>query len=504
MASTNRTKRDRTPLMTEEGGRAERINAVAQLERLVNTCLLFESSFYYNGVEISQAIREAVHKVKDSQEVARIAINARTVLNLRHAPLLVVREMARHPEHKQLVAETLEQVIQRADEITEFLALYWNVRVEQPARQYVRRGGRSVYETPAPTVKMDRQPVSAQVKKGLARAYRKFNAYGLARNLKLESAVKLRDVAFLCHFKPADGVKGFNRQHRAEVRKDLAKDEYVQLGTDGSRLLYSMLYGGLETPDTWETRLSKIGQDKNADKQAAWLEALTEGRLTGLGLLKNLRNLREAGVDKIEARKWLLETASRVDFPWRFIAAARYNPQWEDIIEEGFLAKLAELPKLKGLTRLVIDVSGSMWDHGSQLSGKSDLRRGDAACGLAVICREVCEQVEVFSFSNEVLTVPNRRGFALRDAITNSQAHRNTYLGRAVAEVVKRPYDRLFVFTDEQAQDRVEAPPADRLNYMINVGATKNGVGYGQGWTLHLDGFSEGLLRYIYKLEGVE
>ena len=38
-------------------------------------------------------------------------------MKLRHAPLLLVREMARHATHRGLVAETLGRVIQRADEL---------------------------------------------------------------------------------------------------------------------------------------------------------------------------------------------------------------------------------------------------------------------------------------------------------------------------------------------------------------------------------------------------
>ena len=65
-------------------------------------------------------------------------------MKLRHAPLLLVREMARHATHRALVAETLERVIQRADELSEFVAIYWS-------------DGRA--------------PLSAQVKKGLAAAF---------------------------------------------------------------------------------------------------------------------------------------------------------------------------------------------------------------------------------------------------------------------------------------------------------------------------------------------
>ena len=79
-----------------------------------------------------------------AEKVAALAVEARERMKLRHAPLLLVREMARHATHRRLVAETLARVIQRADELSEFVAIYW-------------AGGR--------------QPLSAQVKKGLAAAF---------------------------------------------------------------------------------------------------------------------------------------------------------------------------------------------------------------------------------------------------------------------------------------------------------------------------------------------
>ena len=49
------------------------------------------------------------------------------VHNLRHVPLLIVSAMAKYEDHKPYVAETLEKVICRADELTEFLTIYWKM-----------------------------------------------------------------------------------------------------------------------------------------------------------------------------------------------------------------------------------------------------------------------------------------------------------------------------------------------------------------------------------------
>ncbi|MEZ5939451.1 MAG: VWA domain-containing protein, partial [Hyphomonadaceae bacterium] len=149
--------------------------------------------------------------------------------------------------------------------------------------------------------------------------------------------------------------------------------------------------------------------------------------------------------------------------------------------------------RLPGKTRLLVDVSMSMdWP----MSARSEMRRIDAAIGLAVLAREICEEVEIFTFSNAVKKVPARRGFALRDAIIASQPHLGTALGAAV-EKVDRKGTRLIVFTDEQSHDPVGAPKG--LGYMVNVASYQNGVGHGP-WR-RIDGFSEKILDWVIASE---
>jgi len=107
---------------THEGAPARNISDDLQLRRSVLACMLWENQFYEDGVEIAGRIAELVPKVQ-AERVAALAIEAREQMKLRHAPLLLVREMARHKTHRGLVAETLERVIQRADELCEFVAI---------------------------------------------------------------------------------------------------------------------------------------------------------------------------------------------------------------------------------------------------------------------------------------------------------------------------------------------------------------------------------------------
>jgi 60 kDa SS-A/Ro ribonucleoprotein len=419
---------------THEGAPARPVSHELRLRRSVLACLLWEKQFYEDGVEIAERIAALVPKVA-AEKVAALAIEARSQMKLRHAPLLLVREMARHQTHRRLVADTLAGVIQRADELAEFVAIYW---------------------------KDGRIPLSGQVKKGLAAAFPKFDEYALAKYNR--GHVKLRDVLFLCHAKPRDAAQ-------AGVWKRL-------------------IWGRLNAPDTWEVALSS-----GADKRKAWQRLLAENKLGALALLRNLRNMREAGVDEelvLSAVRSM--NAGRV-LPFRFLAAARYAPQWEETLEHAMLKCVAGQEKLAGKTIVLVDVSGSMT---APLSRRSEMQRTDAAYGLAVLLREIGEKVRVFSFSDDLVEVPARRGFALRDAIDASQRHNSTQLGKAVESLNrKESYDRLIVISDEQAHDAVPGP-ADK-GYVINVASYKNGVGYGK-WT-HIDGWSESVVEYIRMLE---
>ena len=426
-------------LRTHEGAPARHLSNELQLRRSVLACLLWETQFYEDGVEIGGRIAELVPKV-EAERVAALAVEAREEMKLRHVPLLLVREMARHKTHRGLVAETLERIIQRADELCEFVAIYW---------------------------KDGRVPLSGQVKKGLAAAFPKFDEYQLAKYDR-GGPIKLRDVLFLCHAKPRD-------DKQAGVWKKL-------------------IWGRLAVPDTWEVALG-TGASDGASKREAWTRLLAENKLGALALLRNLRNMKEAGVEEELVLAGLRGANTQRVLPFRFLAAARYAPQWEQALEQLMLKSTAEQEKLAGKTVLLVDVSGSMnW----ALSKRSEIKRTDAAYGLAVLLREIGERVAVFSFSDHLVEVPARRGFALRDAIEASQAHNGTYLGKAVEQLnEKERYDRLIVITDEQAHDTVPNPKGS--GYVINVASYKNGVGYGK-WT-HIDGWSESVVEYIRTLE---
>ena len=445
MARTN-TKPKAPKVSTHEGGPAVGgLKPLEQLKRSVLACMLFESEFYEDGQSIADRIYETALKCKP-EDVALLAITTRKVHNLRHAPLLLLKALCKTGAGKPgLVSGAIEQTITRADELSEFVAVYMGDK---------------------------RQPLSGQAKKGLAAAFKKFDEHALSKYDRA-GKYRLRDVLFMTHPKPKD-------DEQKAVWERLIKNE-------------------LKTPDTWEVALSG-----GADKKEAFERLLRGKNLGYLALLRNLRNMEQANVDRTLIKDALLarKGAQRV-LPFRYIAAARAAPQLEPVIDQALCAAIAELPPLKGHTAVLVDVSGSM---DAKLSGKSDLTRIDAAAALASIIN--AEELVVATFSTMLAIVPPRRGMAGVDAIIKSQPHQSTLLGASLAKLEEmaaasnRPFDRIIVITDEQSRDIVK-PPQTKIAYLINVASAQNGVGYRQGWT-HVDGFSEGVLKYIHALENEE
>lgn len=403
------------------------------LMRLTLANMLFEDQFYIDGVSSAEALKTAV-KASSADYAVNLAKTARTKYKLRHVPLLITRELIRN---KSIHANDIAEVIQRPDEMGELLAIYNSE---------------------------GRKPLAHQLKVGLAKAFSKFSEYQLAKHDKNSAAYSVRDVMFMVRPKPEDA-------EREALYKRIADKQMV-------------------TPDTWETQLSA-----GADKKETFERLMAENKLGALAFLRNLRNMDNAGISERTIRAYGKDVDVKNVLPFRFIAAARIVPKYEDMLEEMMFRATAGMEKIPGKTVLMVDVSGSMnW----AISGKSDLNRLDAACALAVLCRELCEEVEIYSFSNREARVAPRRGFALIEAINTSQQHGGTAMGASLKAIDgQTTYDRLICFTDEQSSDRPAAPKGK--GYIINVAAYENGVNH-DAWTT-ISGFSEAVFEYIKEVE---
>jgi 60 kDa SS-A/Ro ribonucleoprotein len=424
---------------THAGAPAQVVSPEQQLRRLVMASLLWEDSFYVDGRTSADLVAEAIKRVPP-QIVGDIAVEAREQQHLRHMPLFLVAHLAAAQPGGTWLKHTIARVVKRADELAELVALYCQVTGQSP---------KAIGKLPA------------QLKKGLALAFSKFDAYQLAKYNRA-GAVTLTDAARLVHPAHTDAIGG-------------------------------LVKGTLSAPDTWEVALSG-----GADKKEAFTRLLQNGKLGYLALLRNLRNMTEANVDRLLVQDAILARRGAGNvLPFRFVAAARACPSLEPALDQALVNSIAEATKLPGRTVVLVDVSWSMND---ELSGKSDLTRMDAAAALASVLS--CEDLRVFTFSQHLVEVPARRGMAGVEAVIGSQSHGGTYLAESIQKLNGHAdYDRLIVITDEQGSDgALPAAKGKHGGYLVNVAAYQNGVAHGKTWT-QVSGWSEGVIKFISACE---
>lgn len=440
-------------MKTAAGGIASTTSPELALRRAVLACLLWEPTAYQKGDTAAENIASLVPKVKP-EFAAALAVEARERQHLRHVPLFIVREMCRYPEHRKLVAATLTRIIQRADELGEFMAIYW---------------------------KDKKEPVCHQVKRGLAAAMAKFGSHAIQKyGTTTGKSVSLRDVMFLTHPKPPAGME--------ETWKKLADNE-------------------LPPADTWETALSS-----GADKRETFERMVVEKKLGGMALIRNLAGMKVAGVPD----DFVAAAIDQADFkrvlPFRFVAAAAKAPHMKPALGRAMMRSLKDQTKLPGKTVLVVDRSGSM---GRPLSAKSDLNRLEAAKAMAILVEGVCEQAVVYAtggndharkHATELVT---GSGWELSDAIDKAGVGGGgIFMVQALRYVVdiEKSADRVIVLTDEQDVDNNlnpdNAPAFGKRNYLVNVSNEKNGIGYGK--FIHIDGWSEAVVEFVRQVEAYE
>ena len=462
MSKLNPTKKT-TPFSEDRlaggtGMKSAKQDNFSLLKRVVLANLLWENNAYTDGQSISEEISRLIPLCKPS-EVSQLAIEARTMQKLRHTPLFICVEMLKHPGHNLLVRHILPKIITRPDMITDFVAIY-----------KTQNGGNI-------------KPIANSAKIGLAACFENFDEFQFAKYDR-DSEIKLRDVMFLVRPKPSQG--------REELYKKVA-----------SRTL--------SIPDTWEVALST-----GKDKKETWTRLINENKLGGLAMLRNIRNMKDAGVDKKVISSGLKTLKSQMLLPLNFLTAARINPEFERDIEDAMINSYKNLPQLPGRTLFIVDVSGSM---GELTSGNSKFSRLDQACSMAMLAVNQCEDYELVATagndrdgigSSMHMKYP-QKGFALA---TELQQSRYKIGGGGIftrqclewcRANVSGEFDRIIVFSDSQDCDQINKipKPYGKHNYICDVSSEKRGINFKGRWTAEISGWSENFLTYIAAHEGI-
>jgi hypothetical protein len=275
----------------------------------------------------------------------------------------------------------------------------------------------------------------------------------------------------------------------------------------------------------WEWLLSWLGEtpaENGLSKAEQWRLILP--RLGYMALIRNVRNLDEAGILDEEAAKLAARIADPEQvrrsrqFPFRFLSAylSAASLCWGHALEQALDAATANIPELPGRTLILIDTSASM---GQPLSRHSAMTMVQAAAlfGLATAIRNR-DRADLYGFADGQFRVERS---AYRRSVLKSVEALTLRIGEVgygtrIAEAVRATYrghDRVIILTDMQTfpdregwgghvSDVSASVPAHVPVYGFNlVGYRHSAMAAGLGNRHELGGLTDATFALIPNIE---
>ncbi len=419
MARFNSTSIGSTQTTNYEGDFAYSLSPELELYSLAATSMLADKFYESTGDRIDR-LRGLISRC-DPEFVAKLAIYSRNEMYLRSIPIVLTVELAKLYKGKDLILKMTEGIIQRADEITELLSYY------------------AIANNRTDVKKLNK--LSKQIQKGIANSFNKFDEYQFGK-YNGKKTVSLKDALFLSHPKPKDEAQQI-------IFNKIAKDE-------------------LAVPYTWETELSEAGKSSRSKKEV-W-EKLIESKKVGyMALLRNLRNILEAGVS-IQHVGQVCQYLSTPDavrkskqLPFRFLSAyneisevdSPYSSTVMNALEDAVMASAENIKGYDYNTTVIIacDVSGSME---SPISERSMIMNYDIGLLLGMLMQSKYKAVITGIFGKKwaIKQLPQKAILqnvkAIRGFGSEVGHSTNGYLALQDLRAKNIIADKIMVFTDCQ------------------------------------------------------
>lgn len=414
------------------GGQAFRESPELALTTLLLTS--FAQGQYYRSA--SQAFSELAGLLEqvDAQFAAKAALYGRHEYHMRSITHVLAAELSPYAAGREWAKRFYDRIVVRPDDMLE-IAAYYLLSTES------------------------RRHLPNAMKKGFAAAFGRFDGYQLAKYRGEDKAVKLIDLVNLVHPVPTP------RNEKA---------------------LRALVAGTLRNEQTWETRLSRAGEeaeseeDKAKRKTEVWAGLLRENRLGYFALVRNLRNiLAQAPALSEEVCAQLTDPQrvrrSRV-LPFRLLTAYKQlrgeNDRTRSVqkaLEEALELSCSNLPALDN-TLVVIDNSGSM---NSPVAGSPYLQCNEAGAAFAMMLAKR-SNADVMEFGDTARMIPYRLsdsvlGFAQRFHAENQVGFGTNF--HAIFEAAPKAYDRIVIFSDMQGWIGHDAPTDTFGAYKKRTGA---------------------------------
>lgn len=462
--------------------------------------------------EQAQLVVNTALEVAESEspkDLVQIAHWARKELKMRTTPQILLAIAAEGRETKQFVREYAPKIINRADELKQGFIAY-----------------RSLFGHD--------HMLPNSLKKGLADAFRKFRPLDFVKYEGKERP----------YF--ADVLKMVDRRKGYPLSPEL--DHYLKTGeiTNPEKLpqiaarkeLHKMKEFGPQAVElaaksraNWEVLLSQFGNTKEV-----WEHLIDTDSLGYMALMRNLRNILQAGVGKRQLNKVtkkLVEGAkTSKQLPFRFLTAkmmldaecgsCRGVNQVTEALDKAVEEVSGEMSTIPGATLVVVDSSGSM---SSPVSGKSKMTCIGAGAMLAgMLYSNSSEGSVVGHFADRFKEIrPGNKGpMQVAEQIIREQG--SVGYGTNCEDVLrwaiknKKKFDRIVIFSDMQTYgggywggryDQLW----DQYKRSVNKDAVLHSVdlaGHGKSLTKQSDtdvnlvsGYSEKLLDTFLRFEGI-
>lgn len=385
-------------------------------EKLTRNCIaqLLENAYYRDDEDALAAIMAGFDEVADTDPefVLKLASYCREEQGLRDVSQLLLVMSSRDERTQEYVTDYAPHIIQRADEPATCLAMNDEFT--------------------------DGTTPSNPLKKAINNALRGFNEYEFGKYAQSNREWSMVDVFNVTH--PTPKTEAQDELFEKVVRGPL--DDYPDVPE-------------VETPHTWETVISEKGN--NAE---AWREVLPDMGL--FALIRNMRNMREAGLSGEEIAEYIDLDGIRGSkvLPFRYYQS--YKALGNAGVLDDDLARLlsdcidesvANLPDELESTYVAVDTSGSMTQ---QLSGRSDMTVEEIATLFGAVLGSKGADVGAFASEHRPVGIhPDAPALSSQDSIrhTNVGGSTNGYLVPKDLRESDTEYDRIILLSDMQLWD---------------------------------------------------
>jgi len=394
---------------------------------------MLSGDMYRSGDEVLNKIRELVTTIEDKEFIAKAALYARNEFGMRSTSHVLAGELANTNATSGTPwgRDFYNAIIRRVDDMMEIIGYYLE-----------RNQGK---------------PLPNALKAGFAEAFKRFDAYQLAKYKGGNRAVKLVDVVRLVRPKPT------------------AKN---------ADALTKLLKGELKNTQTWEAKISAAGHIKDKDEQSVarseiWAELLKENKLGYLALIRNLTNIAKDTDDATFelALKNLVDVdviKKSLIFPFQIYTAYREVEMNGRINSTRRIAKImdhlsqaldiscANVPKMPGKTLVAIDISSSM---NSPVARMSSINCVTLATLFGVVLAKA-NDADVIQFQTNAEFVPVLESRSTLDTVKMLAHTKGGTNFESIFELISsesKKYDRIFILSDMQAWIQDDWSPATML-----------------------------------------